>query len=43
MLANRMQFDMVGLDTFHPNQLGGVQQHFTEDAGLILTHIVCSV
>jgi hypothetical protein len=40
MLANRMQFNTVGLDIFHPNQLGRVQQCSTEDAGLLLTHIV---
>ena len=33
---------MSKLDIFHPNQLGGIQQRSTEDAGLILTHIIKS-
>ena len=27
-------------DIFHPNQLSGVRQRSTEDAGLFLTHLV---
>ncbi|CAA7263696.1 unnamed protein product [Cyclocybe aegerita] len=40
MIANRIQFDAVKHDIFHPNQLGGIRQRSTEDAGLILTHLV---
>ncbi|CAA7267775.1 unnamed protein product [Cyclocybe aegerita] len=40
MIANRIQFDVVKHDIFHPNQLGGICQRSTEDAGLILTHLV---
>ncbi|CAA7268146.1 unnamed protein product [Cyclocybe aegerita] len=40
MIANRIQFDAVKHDIFHPNQLGGICQRSTEDAGLILTHLV---
>ncbi|CAA7267777.1 unnamed protein product [Cyclocybe aegerita] len=40
MIANRIQFDTVKHDIFHPNQLGGIRQRSTEDAGLILTHLV---
>ncbi|CAA7267583.1 unnamed protein product [Cyclocybe aegerita] len=40
MIANRIQFDAVKHDIFHPNQLGGIRQRLTEDAGLILTHLV---
>ena len=40
MIANRLQFDSVKFGIFHPNQLGGVIQRSTEDARLILTHIV---
>ena len=40
MISNRIQFDAVALDIFHPNQVGGVCQRSTEDAGLFLTHIV---
>ncbi|CAA7268154.1 unnamed protein product [Cyclocybe aegerita] len=35
-----IQFDAVKHDIFHPNQLGGICQRSTEDAGLILTHLV---
>ncbi|PPQ94726.1 hypothetical protein CVT25_009110 [Psilocybe cyanescens] len=40
MLSNRIQFDGVASDVFHPNQIGGIHQRSTEDAGLILTHMV---
>ncbi|CAA7271398.1 unnamed protein product [Cyclocybe aegerita] len=40
MIANRIQFDAVKHDIFHLNQLGGIRQRSTEDAGLILTHLV---
>jgi len=36
------QFDMVKYDLDHPNQVGGVRQRSTEDAGLFLTHLVCT-
>ncbi|CAA7267765.1 unnamed protein product [Cyclocybe aegerita] len=39
MIANRIQFDAVKHDIFHPNQLGSIRQRSTEDAGLILTHL----
>ncbi|CAA7267569.1 unnamed protein product [Cyclocybe aegerita] len=40
MIANRIQVDAVKHDIFHPNQLGGIRQRSTEDAGLILTHLM---
>ncbi|CAA7262567.1 unnamed protein product [Cyclocybe aegerita] len=40
MIASSIQFDAVKHDIFHPNQLGGIRQRSTEDAGLILTHLV---
>ncbi|CAA7267359.1 unnamed protein product [Cyclocybe aegerita] len=40
MIANRIQFDAVKHDIFHPNQLGSIHQRSTEDAGLILTHLM---
>ena len=40
MISNRLQFDMVAFDLVHPNQMGGVRQRSTEDAGLFLTHLV---
>ena len=40
MISNRLQFDMIKFDLVHPNQVGGVRQHSTKDAGLFLTHLV---
>ena len=42
MISNRFQFDMIKYDLVDPNQMGGVRQRSTEDAGLFLTHLVCS-
>ena len=40
IVSNRLQFDSVKYDVFHPKQVGGVRQRSTEDAGMILTHLV---
>ena len=40
MVARRLQFDAVKYGILHPNQLGGVAQQSTEDAGVFLTHLV---
>ena len=40
MIANRFQFDMIGLDLVHSNQFGGVRQRSTKDAGVYLTHLI---
>ena len=40
MISNCLQFDMIKFDLVHPNQVGGVCQHSTEDARLFLTHLV---
>ena len=40
MIARRLQFDAVKYSILHPNQLGGVAQRSTEDAGVFLTHLV---
>ena len=40
MIARRLQFDAVKYGILHPNQLGGVAQRSTEDAGVFLTHLV---
>jgi hypothetical protein len=40
MISTRLQFDGVKFGVFHSNQLGGIQQRSTEDAGLFLTHLV---
>ena len=42
MIARRLQFDTVKHSVLHPNQLGGIAQRSTEDAGLFLTHLVHS-
>ncbi|KAJ3567969.1 hypothetical protein NP233_g6018 [Leucocoprinus birnbaumii] len=33
MISTRLQFDCVKHEVFHPNQLGGIQQRSTKDAG----------
>jgi len=40
MVSNRLQFDSIKYDVFHPNQVRGVRQRSTKDAGMILTHLV---
>ena len=40
MISNCLQFDMIKYDLVHPNQVSGVRQRSTEDAGLFLTHLV---
>ena len=40
MIARRLQFDAVKYSILHPNQLGGVAQRSTEDAGVFLMHLV---
>ena len=40
MIAKRLQFDAVKYGILYPNQLGGVAQWSTEDAGVFLTHLV---
>ena len=40
MVARRLQFDAVKHGILHPNQLGGVAQWFTKDAGVFLMHLV---
>ena len=40
MIARRLQFDVVKYGILHSNQLGGVAQQSTEDAGVFLTHLV---
>ena len=42
IIARRLQFDAVKHSVLHPNQVGGISQRSTEDAGLFLTHLVCS-
>jgi hypothetical protein len=42
MLAQHMQFDTVQLGIFYSNQLGGIKQHSTKDAGIFLTHLICA-
>ena len=40
MISNRIQYDMIKHDIVHPNQMGGIRQCSTEDAGLFLTHLI---
>jgi hypothetical protein len=40
MISTRLQFDGIKFGVFHSNQLGGIRQWSTEDAGLFLTHLV---
>ena len=40
MVARQLQFDAVKYGILHPNQLGGVAQWSTEDAGVFLMHLV---
>jgi hypothetical protein len=40
MLAQCMQHDAVWLGIFYSNQLGGIKQCSTEDAGVFLTHLI---
>ncbi|PPQ94891.1 hypothetical protein CVT25_004372 [Psilocybe cyanescens] len=42
MLSNHIQFNGVASDVFYPNQIGGIRQRSTKDAGLILMHMVCT-
>jgi hypothetical protein len=42
MISNQFQHDMIKYDIVDPNQMGGVHQRSTEDAGLFLTHLVWS-
>jgi len=40
MITRRLQFDAVKYSILHPNQLKGVAQWFTKDAGVFLTYLV---
>ena len=40
MVARQLQFNTVKYGILHPNQLEGVAQRSTENAGVFLTHLV---
>jgi len=40
LIKKMISLDMIKFDLVHPNQVGGVCQRSTEDAGLFLTHLV---
>ena len=40
MTVRQLQFDAVKYSILHPNQLGGVAQWSTENAGVFLMHLV---
>jgi len=42
IIAERIQFTVASNDFIHPSQLGGLKFKSTTDAGVALTHIVCS-
>jgi len=42
VIAKRLQFTVVNNDFIHPSQLGGLKFKSTTDAGVALTHIICS-
>jgi hypothetical protein len=42
MISNRFQFDMISFVLVDPNQMGGVCQRSTKDAGIFLMHLVCT-
>ena len=42
VISNRLQFHMTANSFLDPNQLGGIRQRSTTDAGIYLTHIICA-
>ena len=42
IIVKRLQFDAVKYSILHPNQLRGIAQRSTENAGLFFIHLVCS-
>ena len=42
VIAERIQFIVAGNSFIYPSQLGGLKTKSTSDAGIALTHIVCS-
>jgi len=42
VISNRLQFHITANGFLDPNQLGGIRQRSTTDAGIYLTHIICA-
>ena len=42
MIREHLQFHTISNEFIHRSQLGGLKQRSTTDAGVILTHIICS-
>jgi len=42
VVSQCMQFQTVQIAFIHPNQLGGVIQRLTTNAGSFLTHAICA-
>ena len=42
VMSNRIQVHAISSNFLYPNQLGGIQQCSTTDAGVYLTHIICA-
>ena len=40
VISNRLQFHMTANGFLNPNQLGGIRQRSTTDAGVYLTHLI---
>ena len=40
IISNRLQFHMSAIGFLDPNQLGGIRQRSTTDAGIYLTHLI---
>jgi len=39
VISNRLQAHSIASNFIYPNQLEGIEQHSTTDAGILLTHI----
>ena len=42
VIGERLQFQVISNNFIHQCQLGGLKFKFTTDAGIILTHFICS-
>jgi len=41
-IGERLQFQAISKNVIHPYQLGGLKQCSTTDAGVVLTHLICT-
>ena len=40
VISNRLQVHSIASNFIYPNQLEGIEQHSTTDAGIFLTHVI---